>query len=122
VFSSKEESLSASTDAVKPLKTKLQKIMEDTGLSLSQIFNYEETGLFWRLMLYKTLVTAREKDARGFKKPKDRVTLMACANTTGSIKLRLVFIHKSLNSRCFKRLDKCFLVDSKSLFQVAVKH
>ena len=40
------------------------------------------------------------------KKPKDRVTLMACTNTTGSIKFPLVFIHKSLNPRCFKNVDK----------------
>ena len=51
----------------------------------------------------KTLVTSREKEAKGFKKPKDRVTLMTCANATGSIKLPLVFIHKPSNLRCFKR-------------------
>ena len=54
----------------------------------------------------KTLVSAREKEAKGFKKPKEMVTLMACANATGSIKLSLVFIHKSKNPRCFKNIDK----------------
>ena len=54
----------------------------------------------------KTLVSSREKVAKGFKKPKDRVTLMACANATGSIKFPLVFIHKSKNPRCFKHIDK----------------
>ncbi len=43
----------------------------------------------------KTLVTAREKDAKDYKKPKDRVTLMVCVNVTGSIK--------------FKNLDKASL-------------
>ncbi len=52
------------------------------------------------------MVSSREKEAKGFKKPKDRVTLMACANASGSIKLPLVFIHKSTNPRCFKNLDK----------------
>ncbi len=70
---------------------------EDKGIALTQVFNCDETGLYWRLMPWKTLVSAREKDAKGFKKPKDRVTLMACANVTGSIKLPLVFIHKSAN-------------------------
>ena len=31
---------------------------------------------------------------------------MACANTSGSIKLPLLFLHKSLNPRCFKNVDK----------------
>ncbi len=53
----------------------------------------------------KTLVSAREKDAKGFKKPKDRVTLMACANVTGSLKFPLVFIPQSANPR----LDKASL-------------
>ncbi len=60
-------------------------------------------------MPQKTLVTAREKDAKDYKKPKNRVTLMACVNVTGSIKLLLVFIHMYANSRCFKNLDKASL-------------
>ena len=54
----------------------------------------------------KTLVSARDKEAKGFKKPKDCVTLMACANATGSIKLPLVFVHKSKNPRSFQHIDK----------------
>lgn len=43
------------------------------------------------------------------KKQKDRVTLMACSNASGSHKLPLVFIHKSKNPRCFKHLNKSAL-------------
>ena len=57
----------------------------------------------------RSLVLAREKEAKGFKKPKDRVTLMACSNSTGSIKLPLVFIHKSAKPRCFKNMDMATL-------------
>ena len=100
------ESQSAATASVDPFKEKLQKIIEEKGLTLNQVFNCDETGLYWKLMPNKTLVTSREKEAKGFKKPKDRVTLMACANASGLIKLPLVFVHKSLNPRCFKNLDK----------------
>ena len=79
---------------------------EENSLTLSQLFTCDETGLHWKLMPNKTLVSSREKEAKGFKKPKDRVTLMACAKATGSIKFPLVFIHKSLNPRCFKNVDK----------------
>ena len=100
------ESLSAAADSVEPFKERLSKLMEEKSLTLSQVFNCDETGLYWKLMPNKTLVSAREKEAKGFKKPKERVTLMACANATGSIKLPLVFIHKSKNPRCFKNVDK----------------
>ena len=54
----------------------------------------------------KTLVSSKEKEAKGFKKPKDRVTVMPCANATGSIKFPLLFVHKSLNPRCLKMLTR----------------
>ena len=100
------ESQSAATASVDPFKENLQKIIEEKGLTLNQVFNCDETGLYWKLMPNKTLVSSREKEAKGFKKPKDRVTLMACANASGSIKLPLLFLHKSLNPRCFKNVDK----------------
>ena len=100
------ESLSAAAESIEPFKESLRKLMEEKSLTLTQVFNCDETGLYWKLMPNKTLVSSREKEAKGFKNPKDRVTLMACANATGSIKLPLVFIHKSKNPRCFKHIDK----------------
>lgn len=103
------EALSAATDTIEGFKQKLKLIMEDKGITLNQLFNCDETGLYWRLKPDKSLVLAREKEAKGFKKPKDRVTLMACSNSTGSIKLPLVFIHKSAKPRCFRQMDMSML-------------
>ena len=100
------ESQSAATANVDTFKENLQNVIDEKGITLNQLFNCYETGLYWKLMPNKMLVSSREKEAKGFKKPKDRVTLMACANATGSIKLPLLFIHKSLNPRCFKNVDK----------------
>ena len=83
-----------------------QQLIKDKSLTLNQAFNCVEMGLYWKLMPNKTFVTSRERAAKSFKKPKDWVTLRACANATGSIKLPLVFIHKSLNPRCFKNINK----------------
>ncbi len=53
----------------------------------------------------RSLVHCGEKQAKNFKKSKDRVTLLACANATGNFKLPLTFIHKSmLNSGVSKTL------------------
>ena len=69
------------------------------------LINCDETGLYRKLMPHKTLVSSREKEAKGYKKPKDRVNRMACANVNGSIKLPLLFIYKSARPRCFKCID-----------------
>lgn len=43
------------------------------------------------------------------KKQKERVTLMACSNATGSHKLPLMFIGRAANPRCFKNVNKSAL-------------
>ena len=40
-----------------------------------------------------------------FKKSKDRVTLLACANATGTCKIPLTFIHTSARPRCLKNMN-----------------
>ena len=89
------ESLSAASTSVDPFRERLQNIIVERGLSIEQLFNCDETVLYWKLMPNKTLVSSREKEAKGFKMPKDRVTVMPCANASGSIKFPLLFIHKS---------------------------
>ena len=44
------ESLSAAADTAEPFKEKLSKIMEGKSLTLNQVFNCDETGLYWKLM------------------------------------------------------------------------
>ena len=52
----------------------------------------------------RTLVNLFEKRANGRKKAKERVTVSACANVTGSIKLPLLMIGKYRRPRCFKNV------------------
>ena len=42
----------------------------------------------------------------GMKKAKDRVTINACENASGTIKLPQLFIGKSKNPCCFQNLNK----------------
>ena len=55
-------------------------------------------------MPIKPLASAIEAQAPGFKKVKDRVSVLACANASGSHKLPLFLIEKSKNPRCFKHV------------------
>ena len=101
-ISLQREALSADTSLVDPFKSELLNKIELEGYSLDQVFNADETGLWWKLMPSKSLVLHGEKQAKNFKRSKDRVTLLGCCNASGTCKLPLTFIHKSARPRCFK--------------------
>ena len=79
--------------------------MVEQGIQPEQLYNADETALYWRMMPNKTLAGASETAAPGHKKVKDRVSLLACSNATGSHKLPLLLIGKSQNPRCFKHVN-----------------
>ena len=62
------------------------------------IYNMDETGLFFRLGPNSTLATGAVK---GTKKKKDRLTVAVCCNATGTDKLIPLVIGKSKRPRCF---------------------
>ena len=68
--------------------------MEKEGYSKDQAFNSDETGLCWKLMPLVSFVACGEKQAKNFKQPKDRVTLLARANASRTCKLHLAFVYK----------------------------
>ena len=70
------------------------------------MFNCDETGLYFKLMPDKTLASSFEKSADVRKTQKERVTINACANASGSIKLPLLLIGKSKNPQCFKNISR----------------
>lgn len=70
------------------------------------IFNMDETGLFWKLTPNRTLAT---QAVSGGKKSKDRITVAFTVNADGSEKLEPWVIGKSKNPRCFKHLNRNLL-------------
>lgn len=65
------------------------------------IFNADETGLFYKLLPNRSLVVKGEVCSGG-KLSKDRLTVLPTANMDGSEKLPLLVIGKALKPRCFK--------------------
>ena len=100
------EKVSSDASAVEPFKQGLKEFIERQHLTLQQLYNCDETGLYYRMLPAKTLACRSEREASGMKKMKERVTLMACSNATGMHKLPLVVIGKSANPRCFKNVNK----------------
>ena len=78
------EKLSADTETPEPFKKELLDVMEREGLTLEQIYNCNETGLYHRMLPTITLGTKAEKNASGIKKQKERVTLIcSCTGLCG---------------------------------------
>ena len=99
------EKLSADREGGEDLNTFFTEFIQEKGFNLDQIFNCDETGLNFRLLPDSTLATAFEKSADGWKKSKERVTVNACANASGTIKLPLQLIGKAKRPRCFQRVN-----------------
>ena len=97
------EKLSADSKSAERFVSEFKALVE--GYSLDQLFNADETGLYYKLLPKTTLSSAKD-DPIGAKKQKERVTINACANASGTIKLPLLMIGKSKKPRCFKRIDQ----------------
>lgn len=65
------------------------------------IFNCDETGIYYRAMPDGTLAHKTEATS-GSKTAKDRITALVCANMTGTDKRKLLVIGKSKSPRCFR--------------------
>jgi len=95
------KSVDENSDQINEWKKKLGNILKD--YSPDQIYNADETGLFFRLMPDKTF-EFKDKKCHGGKLSKDRLTALVCSNTSGNDKLPILIIGKSLNPRCFKNV------------------
>lgn len=73
------------------------------GYAAKDIFNADETGLFFNLHPDKTITYKQEKCHRG-KRSKERVTVLFCTNSDGSEKLPPLVIGKYEKPRCFKNI------------------
>lgn len=67
------------------------------------IYNMDETGLFYRLQADNSLAT---KQLEGRKQNKERITMVVCTNGDGNDKFPLWVIGKYLNPRCFKHINR----------------
>ena len=99
------ETMSANKVCLGDFKANLLQIIEEEGLSLSQVYNCDETGLYWKALPTKTLASQREEKAPGYEVSKERVTILACANATGDHKLPLTMIGKAKKPRALKDLS-----------------
>ncbi|XP_039095347.1 tigger transposable element-derived protein 6 [Hyaena hyaena] len=71
--------------------------------SPDDIFNADETGVFFQLLPQHTLA-AKGDHCRGGKKAKQRLTALFCCNASGTEKMRPLIVGRSANPRCLKNV------------------
>lgn len=98
------EKLSADVLAADNFKVMFRQDLKDMKLDLKNVYNADESGLNWKALPRKSLVSGREKAASGHKISKERVTVMVCANADGTHRLPMTVVGKSKKPRCFKNV------------------
>jgi hypothetical protein len=74
------------------------------GYQERDIYNMDESGLFWRALSDKTLAPT-SKECAGGKRSKERITVSLCCNMIGEFE-KAVVIGKSARPRAFKNIKK----------------
>lgn len=77
--------------------------LAENDYHLNEVYNADETGLYWKTLPRTTLAAAEVKAVSGAKIIKNRLTAMFCANMTGSHKIPLLVLGKSKQTRCFSK-------------------
>lgn len=108
------EILSSDTSTITPFVHKFRAKISEMGLTHDQIYNADESGLYYRMLPDKTLVASTEKSAPGRKIQKERVTFLIGANASGSHKLTPMVIGKAKSPRCFKNFANPFIYTNSS--------
>ncbi|GFX87309.1 tigger transposable element-derived protein 1 [Trichonephila clavipes] len=97
--SSEELELKATTGWCTKFKRRsgIKHVLMHEGYRPQQIFNCDETGLFWKFMPNRTYITKDEKSVPGHKPMKDRLTLLLRANASGDMMLKPLLVYHSEN-------------------------
>lgn len=98
------EQLSGDVVAATEFCGEFEELIKAKKFVKEQIYNADETGLYWRAMPTKTLASEKEKRAPGYKVSKDRITILCCANASGEDKLPLAVVGKSKSPRSLKNI------------------
>jgi hypothetical protein len=89
------ESASGDSAAAAQFPETLRKVIADGGYTDEQLYNCDETVLYYRLLPNKSLDPKKAPSKVGMKTNRERVTLLLCANKTGDHKLKPLCIGKS---------------------------
>ncbi|XP_042768073.1 tigger transposable element-derived protein 1-like [Panthera leo] len=97
------EAASSDAKAAEVFAAEFQKLMASECYLPEQVFNCDETGLFWKEMPERTHIMEEESAVPGHRPVKDRLTLLFCANASGDFKVKPLLVYHSENPRAFRK-------------------
>ena len=114
------EAASAPIQDLSSMRENLRQTLRD--YDPKDIFNCDETGLFWKMKPSRTLSNS---SVAGSKQSKDRITILLTCNSTRTEKMHPLFIYKYENPRALKNINKNSLPvnyywNKKSWMQVSI--
>ena len=101
------EQRSADEEAANSFPDQLRTILIDGGYGPEQVYNCDETALYFKLLPDKTLAQKSDTNKTlGYKQQKNRLTALLCTNSTGTHKLKPLIIGKFENPRCLHHVNR----------------
>ena len=94
----------ASSAAAQDFPPHLKNIIEEGGFTAKQVFNMDETGLFWQKL--PSWLSKEEMSAPDLKVSKDRLALLLGGNAYGDVKLKPLLVYHSENPRALEGVSK----------------
>ena len=82
----------------------LKEKIESEDLSLENIYNADESGIYWRTLALWTLASCTEEEVSGQKEIEERVTALFCSNVSGNHRIPLLTIGNSKAPKCLNNL------------------
>ncbi|XP_067134499.1 jerky protein homolog-like [Centruroides vittatus] len=79
------------------------------GYTDAQVYNCDETALYYRMLPSKTIDLKSNPQKAGLKLSKERITALFCVNKAGNHKFTPLITGKSQNPRCFKSINIRYL-------------
>lgn len=99
----KGEKASADEEQAEKFVAEFTNIVAMDGYLPENIYNADEMGISWHCLPDTTLALETEKQAFGAKLSKERITLLLCANASGTHKVDLLAIGKAKRPRGFPK-------------------
>jgi len=99
------EAASADMVAAWEFTEMLQEITGEVTYLPEEVFNVDETGLYWKRIPDQSYISKEEKLMPGYKAAKDRLTPLFSGNVSSDLKLKLLVYH-SENPKALKNMAK----------------
>uniref|UniRef100_A0A8C0PPK2 HTH CENPB-type domain-containing protein n=1 Tax=Canis lupus familiaris TaxID=9615 RepID=A0A8C0PPK2_CANLF len=87
----------ADQEAAEEFKKYLLSIVHEKGYMEEQVFNADETGLFYKNVGRQTYIMQMASKAPGYESFKDRAALLLCVNAKGDFKCKPLMVHRAQN-------------------------